>query len=589
MVTNWRAWLTWPRVLVLAIGLGLLCSANAVLQGFTIDDCTQIVAIERTAPSSYAHYDLYNFNHFDPAPGEFDFSPWWMSPHFRLVFLRPLSSALLVSDHALFGRSPFGYHIHSLLWYGALIAVAGALYRRVLPGGWGAVALFLYAVAHGHSNPVAWIANRYGLISTAAGCLAVLMHVLSREGGGSRHRLLSLLALTTGLCAGETALGAFGYLIAYEAIAKRTEPLRGRVLSLTPALAVGALYLVVYKWARCGAAGSDALLDPMVDPVGYLEHAWVRALMLSGDMLWGIPSNLWWSGGRIEWVLGTFGAFGLACVIPLSRSLFASTTIDERRGVAWLTLGGVLAVIPALGAMPGSRLLIFAGVGGSAFLAFLVCAGWRQLVRIGGDRTINGIARRVMLGIWGLLTLLHGLISPLVFPFKVWILGQLGRHAYESACTMPEYRDEPRGTHVFELTGVPNWPLGHTRMAMCPSPGGIWTISIAPHPARIARTSMHTLHIEMIEGEMLTSNPESLVRSARFLEQPGDVIRRGPFEVRIDQVGERGPRSIDVIFDRELEDPSYRFLVQKAGHAVVFRVPPVGASVEVEAPAQWSL
>jgi len=37
-------------------------------------------------------------------------------------------------DHTLFGRNPVGWHVHSLLWWGAFLVGAGFLYRRLLPG-----------------------------------------------------------------------------------------------------------------------------------------------------------------------------------------------------------------------------------------------------------------------------------------------------------------------------------------------------------------------------------------------------------------------------------------------------------------------
>ncbi len=55
--------------------------------------------------------------------------PWWAVDGIRLSFFRPLSSALLVLDHAIAGRHPLPYHLHSIAWY-VLAALAAALFFR---------------------------------------------------------------------------------------------------------------------------------------------------------------------------------------------------------------------------------------------------------------------------------------------------------------------------------------------------------------------------------------------------------------------------------------------------------------------------
>ena len=50
----------------------------------------------------------------------------------KLAFWRPLSSALLSVDHALFGRLALAYHAHSLLWFGALLLVVAGLLVRIV-------------------------------------------------------------------------------------------------------------------------------------------------------------------------------------------------------------------------------------------------------------------------------------------------------------------------------------------------------------------------------------------------------------------------------------------------------------------------
>jgi hypothetical protein len=48
------------------------------------------------------------------------FYPWFTHERLGLSMLRPLSSALMWVDQALFGRAALGYHLHSALWWLAL-------------------------------------------------------------------------------------------------------------------------------------------------------------------------------------------------------------------------------------------------------------------------------------------------------------------------------------------------------------------------------------------------------------------------------------------------------------------------------------
>src|SRR4029077_11363848 len=59
--------------------------------------------------------------------------PWWASAPLRVRFFRPLSASLMAADHALFGLSPLGYHVHSLLWWALWLAGAGVVVGGLLP------------------------------------------------------------------------------------------------------------------------------------------------------------------------------------------------------------------------------------------------------------------------------------------------------------------------------------------------------------------------------------------------------------------------------------------------------------------------
>ena len=65
---------------------------------------------------------------------------------------------------------PWLMHVHSLLWFGATIAIAAILYRRLMGPGWvGGLAALVFALDDAHGSPAAWLANRNAVLGTLFG------------------------------------------------------------------------------------------------------------------------------------------------------------------------------------------------------------------------------------------------------------------------------------------------------------------------------------------------------------------------------------------------------------------------------------
>src|SRR4051812_20621834 len=172
-----------------------------------------VLTIEGVAPAPIpGPFHLYSF--MTGAPGERDWLvrqsalPWWSADGIRLAFCRPLSSALLVLDHALAGRHPLLYHVHSMLWYVLAALAAARLFRRLLPEREAALAALLFAVSPAHWMLAAWPSARHVAISGAFVVVALLLHIEAREQPEGRSRWRSVAAFACAvfaLCGGETA------------------------------------------------------------------------------------------------------------------------------------------------------------------------------------------------------------------------------------------------------------------------------------------------------------------------------------------------------------------------------------------------
>ena len=125
--------------------------------------------------------------------------PWWTLEDIRLAFWRPLAVLTHRVDYLLWPMSAAAMHVHSLLWFGAVVAAATVFYRRIF-GGYGVAGLaaLFFAVDDAHALPASWIANRNALLGTFFGlaCLVAHHHWRSKGSACSDRRRHSGLSRT---------------------------------------------------------------------------------------------------------------------------------------------------------------------------------------------------------------------------------------------------------------------------------------------------------------------------------------------------------------------------------------------------------
>jgi len=108
--------LRFPRAYHLAAVLALVLSLPSLFADFFCDDEVLVLRLDGVAPAPEpGPLNLYTFatgagdqraRFVDHGP-----LPWWTYDGLRISFCRPLSSALLALDHAIWGRHPLGYHL----------------------------------------------------------------------------------------------------------------------------------------------------------------------------------------------------------------------------------------------------------------------------------------------------------------------------------------------------------------------------------------------------------------------------------------------------------------------------------------------
>jgi len=578
---------------VLALGMQLFWPTLRL--GVFADDYTAAAMLDGSFAAPRGPLDLFNF-----ADGtredirklrRLGSIPWWAPDDFRVSFLRPLSSALVHVDRALFGEALWLHHAHSIAAWALLVVAASLLYRRLLPAASAVIATAFYGLDHSHHFPVLWLSNRGGIYATALGVFALLAHLRWRAGGGARFAVASTACLCTGLLLGEWVLPMFAYLIAYEAVAA-SGTLRARATALLPAAVPGIAFLWVRAALGYGARGSGAYIDPGAEPLRFALALVHRIPVFVADMIFNVPSS-WWdhnSPWRDE-VLGlelippslwlqlpswpayhvALGVLGLLALASTVRWCWPELTPGERTHVRWLLLGSLIALLPVAGSFMSTRLTMAAFLGVAPVLALVLRQVGRVLLRapsIHFARWLGSYALGVVL-----------LAFQLVAPLREDIAGRVDDFSSTTAWVLAAELDPRRVadqrvfllassefTTTFYLAYI--WAY-HGR----PLPRSYAPISSAPYAHDVERVADDALVLRPLGGGLLASGQEHMFRSPRQPMLRGQSIALDGARVDVLRTRDGLPQMLRVTFDRSLDDPSLRLLVSTRDGLTTFEPP----------------
>jgi hypothetical protein len=566
----------WPRsALWLAIVAGVLATLPSVDIGFFLDDYAQIALMESWYPLQADPANLYSF--LGDLPLE---DPWWKHPEFKVSMWRPLASLLLRLDNRLFGHDPLPYHLHSMLWYLATLIACGLLFRRLLPPRLASLALLVFAFDESHTLTAGWIANRYAMVAMVPTLLAVLAHLRWREDGWRPGLPLSIAGYAVGLAAGEVALGVMAYVFAYELLRLRRRQDRRRT-GLIPVSAVALGYAVWYKIGGFGASHSGFYLDPTGQPLEFLRGAAGHVPALLAGALLGLPADLWFFAPAMRGAQVVAGAAAIVVFGVLTALAWPRLEETTRGALAWLLPGAAFALLPAAVAQPFDRVLVTPMIGVAVLLAALI-GTWVKSAR----DAASSFARRAPAAIGAFfLIAVHLVVAP---------LGKLASQRFMAG----EWKDLPLladripvetaagyRPHAVLLTApdiVIGGFLGLMHGFRGHPPFASWvSLSLAPHDHLVHRTGPRSLELEVLDGELLSSEPERFHRPASERMQTGERAVTPLFEAVVLETGEQGPVRVRFRFDRDLDDPQLVFLAWGDGEVERVRLPAVGESFRV--------
>ncbi|MBL8923624.1 MAG: hypothetical protein JNJ54_32515 [Myxococcaceae bacterium] len=492
--------------------VAVLVTLPAATTGFVLDDWVQR-AVVRGQFDHTTKLALFNFGAGDAealAPyierGPY---PWFTLPELKLRFLRPLSSALIVLDTGVFGASAWPQHLHSTLWYVALTAVVLALYRRLVPGV-AVLAGVLFALDDAHVMPAAWLANRNAIVAVTFVWAGLLAHLAWRERGWGPGAFVSAGCYVVGLAAGETAVAALAYVLAFEVAGQPERSLLARARGLVPLASVVGAYFVAYKLLHAGARGSATYIDPVGEPLAFLPVAPLRFFANVGTQAFGFP-DVWIALPEAKGLVTVAGVVAVPLAL-LAWRRWAPADESQRRRLGWLLLGSAGAMVPGLATFPAVRLLTAASLGLCAVVATLLVSAWR-------DRGV----RRVLGVCWlGAAFVVQPLSQWLVLPLAFDAIGERARQALRHLSLSGGERVVVLSSTDF-VPAVYAVPLLAELQRPLPRTWQVW--SMAPLAVEVRRTGERQLELEVVGGRMIDSMFEENFRGDGFPLRVGDRVQ----------------------------------------------------------------
>jgi len=589
----WR-WLAHPRLpLHLALLAVLLASPSLRLGWHTDDHIHRAILTGRSwlSDSTRSVADLFVFvRSGEEVERELERGvlPWWTSRDLRLAFFRPLTAATHWLDYQLWPQRPELMHAQSLLWFGVAVGLAAVFFRRLLPVSAAGLGALAFAVDDAHGMPAAWLANRNALVALVFGLLALLAHHAWRQEGRRAGALLSPFFLALALLGGEAAIGAIAYLGAYALLLEKGG-FRSRLLSLLPAGVVSVGWWVAYRALGYGAAGSAVYIDPGADPGAYLRAVGQRApLLLFGQ--WGLPSDLhlvmsaparsvYW------WVACAWVAVVAVALLPLLR---------RERTARFLAGGMLLSLLPVCSTFASDRLLVFAGIGGSALLGLLLTGIWHRADWM----PPGGLQRAGLQLLAGTLLVIHFVLAPIGLLrcyAPVESFGNLNLKAAHSLPSDPAVVSQRvvivRSPSSFVSAFGPVIQALEGRRV----PHRLLLLASGTRPIDVSRTDARTLLVRL-EGGYLSPPGDTPALSMNhafptfdwlFRNRPipvGYRVTLSDVEVEVVAVTEDGrPLEVRFRFAHPLEDAGYRWLRWRDGVYVPFDLPTEGETAHLDA------
>ncbi len=561
------------RALLVSLLLGGVVFLPALRTPYLLDDSMQAAMVRGHFVAPRGPFELYDF------VGEGDRAallergllPWWTAPTLTVRFLRPLSSALRWAEERAMPDSPLLFHLHSLGWWAVAVLAARRLFRRALGPRALWLATCMFAWGPWQALPIAWLANREALLSLALGAFALDRYLCFREQGRALDAVGSAVLFGLGMLAGEYTLCFAGYVAAFELLARRGSLLR-RAASTWPFAVPTAAYLVAHVLGGYGTRGSAFYLDPLRQPLAFLEHAGPRlgSLLLQGWLTMG--THPW--GTSLTDAQAVLLAVPLvaALVLPLRRALQAAEP-DTRTTSTWLLLGSLWSMGPVLAVSAAPRLLGIPALGITASVALLLDQTW--FPRTAPERRGLPEFAALVATVLGFAQLLHGPLASMVSAQTLRTSAAITLRSVDELTERLAAHPESRVSLVRGSGSTFFVPWGLASRGVTASR---WAVLAETRHVLALRRGERSLELVAQEG-LFPASEVSLYRSPLEPLHAGEVVHAPGMTVTVLEVGLDGPRRARFDFDQPFDDAQGLWLEDRHDGVHDVTVPAEGRGV----------
>lgn len=194
---------------------------------------------------------------------------------------RPMLTASLALDFAIFGMEPWGFHLTNILLHGLCTLIFFFVLRLFTTGHTiPFIGALFFSFHPARTEAAVWAVGRAELLC-AVGCLAALLLYVKWLKNRRSQILIagSLLCFVIGALSKEIGLAFPGLLFAYEFLINRSDSLRGRIFRLFP-FVVTLAALIGLRIAILGTGASLQESSQVLSGIQYPER-----LVLAGNLL----------------------------------------------------------------------------------------------------------------------------------------------------------------------------------------------------------------------------------------------------------------------------------------------------------------
>lgn len=574
--------------------LGMLMVLPAIDSGFTLDDFLHWSTLHeggRVANTPGSPWGLFHFltggaeeNQAMKATGEL---MWWAANDLRILFWRPLTEWTHWLDHTLWPHAPALMHLHSLLWYGALIILLARLYQRLdmTSPAQARLAVLFFICSNLHLSAVAWIAARNQLVAACCTVLCIGAFHVWRTRQSPRHGWLAVVTFGLALMSAEAGLATLGYLVAHVLVFGAPLQLqqagriwRERVAPLLPFLLIMVIWRVAYKALGYGSNGSGFYIDPTSDLVRFAGNIMLRLPTLLQAQVFGVPAatlSLLTPSQQMLYAAATAAALALCWWVARVYGVWTSPV------ARLLAIGAVLALVPMCASEANDRLLLNSEIGFSWLLAMLFA---RALAQHRLRRNWINLPAKILIG---LIVFVHLVVMPIqTVAYATLRKPLLTPTSVLDPLGLPDGRQNPDARMVLlnpPLASLAIYYPSVRRYHGMTNPASMHALANGFHDLNLTVLDEHTLELRSTgESSFIESFSRDVVTRPFKIGEP---IQAGPLQAVVTALSPQGaPRAVRFRFSAPITSNPWRFYVWTVEGFVPYTLPAPGQTALLTAP-----